>query len=69
MMSTIHWQKKVARVKSLEQIRSLLDGKNLFEISRQSGVSYNTIRAIASGGEVNPTYNTMKAISDYLERS
>jgi transcriptional regulator with XRE-family HTH domain len=45
----------------------MLSDKNLFEVSRESRVSYNTIRAIASGKDVNPTYNTMKAISDYLE--
>ena len=53
---------------TLEELRLALKGHNLFAVSRETEVAYNTIRDIASGKQVNPTYNTMKAIAEYLER-
>jgi len=52
---------------TLEELRKALQGKNLFAVSRETDVAYNTIRDIASGKPVNPTYNTMKAITEHLE--
>lgn len=51
---------------TLEELRKSLQGKNLFAISRETEVAYNTIRDIANGKQVNPTYKTMKAITDHL---
>ena len=52
---------------TLEELRKALQGHNLFAVSRETDVAYNTIRDIANGKPVNPTYNTMKAITENLE--
>jgi len=52
---------------TLEELRKALQGKNLFAVSRETDVAYNTIRDIANGKPVNPTYNTMKAVTEHLE--
>lgn len=53
--------------KEAERLASYLEisGINLFEVSRKTGVSYNTIRAIKYGTG-NPTVSTLTAIEDYL---
>ena len=51
---------------NLEQIRAALDDRNLEKVSENTGVHRNTLAAIRTGSNTNPTYVTMKALSDYL---
>jgi transcriptional regulator with XRE-family HTH domain len=50
----------------VEQIRAFLKDKNLKAFARQCGVSYDTVRRVAMGIS-NPDYETLVALSDYIE--
>lgn len=52
---------------NLENIRKLLEDRNLREVSRRTGVGYNNLYAIANGSRTNPSYLVLKSLSDYLE--
>ena len=51
---------------TLEQIRTMLDDRNVEKVAERTGIHRNTISAIRSGSNQNPTYVTLKALSDYL---
>lgn len=51
----------------LEEIVQKLSDRNLKEISRRVDLSYQTIRRIALKEEENPSYKTLKVLSDYFE--
>ncbi len=51
---------------TLEQIRSLLDDRNVEKVAERTGIHRNTISAIRAGSNQNPTYATLKTLSDYL---
>jgi len=51
---------------TLEEIRSRLEDKNLKEVSRRTGIGYNNLYGIAKGIRVNPTYNVLEKLSNYL---
>ena len=51
---------------TLDQIRTALDDRNVEKVSQRTGIHRNTIAAIRNGANANPTYTTMKALSDYL---
>ena len=51
---------------SLEQIRAALDDRNVEKVAKNTGIHGVTIRAIRNGTNTNPTYNTLKSLSDYL---
>jgi hypothetical protein len=51
---------------TLEQIRTLLDDRNVEKVAENTGIHGNTIRAIRNGTNTNPTYTTLKVLSDYL---
>jgi transcriptional regulator with XRE-family HTH domain len=51
---------------TLDQIRTALDDRNVEKVSQRTGIHRNTIAAIRNGANANPTYATMKALSDYL---
>ena len=51
---------------NLEQIRTALDDRNIEKVSARTGIHRNTIAAIRTGANANPTYATMKLLSDYL---
>lgn len=51
---------------TLEQLRAALDDRNVEKVSARTGIHRNTIAAIRNGTNANPTYATMKALSDYL---
>lgn len=51
---------------SLEQIRNALEDRNLSEVSRQIGLHYNVVYRAATDRTQNPSYETVKALSDYL---
>jgi hypothetical protein len=51
---------------NLEQLRTALDDRNVEKVSQRTGIHRNTIAAIRNGANANPTYATMKVLSDYL---
>ena len=50
---------------NLEQIRHLLSDRNIAQVSRESGIYYNTVYRIANG-KVDPSYSVLRKLSDYL---
>lgn len=52
---------------TLEQIRTALSDRNLSEVSRQTGMHYNVVYRAATDRTQNPSYETVKALSDYLD--
>ena len=51
---------------TLEQIRALLDDRNVEKVAERTGIHRNTISAIRTGANQNPTYTTIKTLSDYM---
>jgi transcriptional regulator with XRE-family HTH domain len=51
---------------NLDEIRTALDDRNVEKVSALTGIHRNTIAAIRNGKNANPTYATMKLLSDYL---
>jgi hypothetical protein len=51
----------------LEDIRLALDDRNLKLVSERSGVPYQVLIRIKKGQTKNPSYNTICALSDYLQ--
>lgn len=52
----------------LERIRRMLADRNLAKVAVQTGLHENTIRAIASGKNVNPTLTTLDKLIEYLRQ-
>lgn len=52
---------------TLEQIQKALKDRRPGMISQATGLSINTISEIRNGIQINPSYQTLKALSDYLE--
>ena len=40
---------------------------NLSEVSRTTGIKYDTLYAIVSGKSPNPTYRNVKILNDFLQ--
>ncbi len=51
---------------TLEQIRHALTDRKISTVAERAGLHQNTVYAIARGGNANPEYATLKALSDYL---
>lgn len=51
---------------TLEQIKKELGDKNLSEVARRVGLTGAYLSAITRGVKVNPSYQTVKKLSDYL---
>lgn len=51
---------------TIEKIREELKVRNVSEVARQIGMRRQQLWLIASGINKNPTYETLKRISDYL---
>ena len=54
-------------MKTLQEIRELLAGRNLAKVGRGVGLSRAYLQRIAAGKRVNPSYEVVKTLSDYLE--
>lgn len=54
---------------TLDEIRHDLSDRNISEVARRIGMHRQQLWLIASGINKNPTYETIKRISDYLEAS
>jgi len=53
---------------SLKDIKTLLEDKRLYVVSKSTGLSFPTLKKMADGKKENFTYKTIKAISDYLKK-
>lgn len=53
---------------TLEEIIQRLDDRNLTKVSIGCGLTRSFISAIRSGKVKNPSYETIKTLSDYLEQ-
>lgn len=53
---------------TLEQIRAALADRNIQVVAQETGVHANIIYRIHSGAVTNPSYKTLQALSEYLER-
>jgi len=52
---------------TIEEIRNLLLDRRLAMVADSTGIHYATIQAIKSGRVTNPSYETVKALSEYFE--
>ena len=53
---------------TIEQIRAGLQDRMPSKVARATGLHYNTIRDIRNNPKANPSYTSLKALSDYLEQ-
>jgi hypothetical protein len=53
---------------SLDQIIPALKDRNLTEVSKRTGLSYMTVWRVSTGDHKNVEYETVKKLSEYLER-
>lgn len=51
----------------VEQIRAKLDDRNIQEVARRSGINAWTLYQIRNGKIQEPSYRTLKKLSDYLQ--
>lgn len=51
---------------TLEEIQKKLSDRNLSEVHRRTGVSYRTLFSLANGTNKNPSYESVRAIVEYL---
>lgn len=51
---------------TIEKIREMLADRHLKIVSDKSGVKYHTVRAIAAGDVTNPSYETIRRLSEYF---
>lgn len=54
-------------IMSIEQIQDALQDRRLSVVSRATSLHYNTLRAMRDRQQTNPTYDTLKKLSDYLQ--
>jgi DNA-binding Xre family transcriptional regulator len=54
------------RTTKLLKIKKMLADRNLAEVARRTKLHVNTVRAIASGKNKNPTDDTLSTIWKYL---
>jgi hypothetical protein len=51
---------------TLEEVRARLADRNLAKVSKRANLHYNVVYRVAAGITVSPSYETVKALSDYL---
>jgi len=56
-------------VLTLDEIRAMLLERKLKVIAERTGLAYDTVRRIAYGYAQEPSYSTIKTLSDYLENN
>lgn len=55
------------RKTQLEKVVEQLKSRKLIEVSKSTGIGYNSVRAIASGETLKPRKATMEALMKYLK--
>lgn len=53
---------------SVKEIRTRLSDRNLSEVSRRVNLSYQTVFYFCQADNNNPSHNTVKVLSEYLEK-
>jgi transcriptional regulator with XRE-family HTH domain len=53
---------------TLEEITTLLQDRRIDKVAAGAGVHRNTVAKIRSGSFTNPSYDTIRKLSDYLKR-
>jgi len=53
----------------LSSLRERLKDRNIMTVSKAIGVHYNTVRAIATGKNCNPTLAILRKIEAYLSEA
>lgn len=53
---------------TIEEIRSRLEDRNIKAVAERAGVHFNVIYRLMSG-QSNPSYETLKRLSAYLEKN
>jgi hypothetical protein len=56
------------RMLTIEQITKALEDRKLRVVARETGLHYHTLRRIKHGETTNPSFGTVKLLSDYLTR-
>lgn len=51
---------------TLEELKLKLEDRNLKQVAKNSGVSYETVLTIATGKNKNPSYNSVLKLVNYL---
>jgi hypothetical protein len=51
---------------TLEQITASLQDRRAAVVAKATGIHYNTVRKLRDGAQINPTYSTLVALSNYL---
>lgn len=54
---------------TIDQIRQLLGDRIIAIVARETGIHPATVRAIRSGENTNPHFDTVAKLSEYLERT
>lgn len=52
---------------TLPEVVQQLQDRKLSKVAEATGVHENTLRRIRDGQQQNPAYETLKAVSDYLQ--
>ena len=52
---------------SIEEIQELLKDRNLSKVAESVGVTSSYLSAIRKGSKINPSYDVIKKLSDYLK--
>ena len=52
---------------TLEEVREQLLDRRIDMVADATGLHYSTVYDVRSGKNKNPTYSTIKALSDYFE--
>lgn len=52
---------------NLEEIKARLATRDLARVAKETGMSRATVKIVADDHTANPTYTTLKALSDWLE--
>jgi transcriptional regulator with XRE-family HTH domain len=65
-MANVHGQLETPIEDLLERIRKALEDRNLSRVAKAVGLHENTVRAIASGKNKNPSFETLTRLSNYI---
>ena len=53
---------------TIEQVVEKLQDRNLTKVAKSVGITRVYLSAIANGKQLNPSYEIVKKLSDYLEK-
>lgn len=56
-----------AKVLTLEEVRKRLQDRRIDVVAEATGLHYGTVQEVRAGKSENPSYQTIKVLSDYFE--